>query len=77
MRMKRLREHREAKGLSREALARLAGVSAAVIEAHERGVKDDTYVSSASRLAEAMGLKMEDLFAPEDMGCRIKERVPA
>ncbi|WP_371827123.1 helix-turn-helix transcriptional regulator [Deinococcus sp. QL22] len=72
MQMKRLREHREARGLSREALAREAGVSAALIQAHEQGRNHDTHVSVASPLACALGIPMEELFAPEDMGLRVK-----
>lgn len=71
MQMKRLREHREARGLSREALAREAGVSAALIQAHEQGRNRDTHVSVAAPLARALGIKMEELFAPDDMGLRV------
>lgn len=73
MQMKRLREHREAKGLSREALARKAGVSAALVQAHEQGRNNDTHVSVAAPLARALGITMEDLFAAEDMGFRVNE----
>lgn len=72
MQMKRLREHREAKGLSREALAREAGVSAALIQAHEQGRNHDTHVSVAAPLALALGIRMDELFAVEDMGFRVK-----
>lgn len=73
MQMKRLREHREARGFSREALAREAGVSAALIQAHEQGRNRDTHVSVAAPLARVLGISMEELFAPEDMGIRVKE----
>ena len=72
MQMKRLREHREARGLSREALAREAGVSAALIQAHEQGRNHDTHVSVAAPLARALGIRMEELFAAEDMGLRVE-----
>ncbi len=61
--MDRLREHREAKSLSREALAREAGVSAKTIEAHEYGRTADVSVSVAYRLAVALELALEDLFS--------------
>lgn len=73
MRMKRLREHREAKGYSREALAKKAGVSAAVIEAHEIGRNQDTLISVAAPLAAALEIKLDELFSPEDMGFRVNE----
>lgn len=76
MQMKRLREHREAKGLSREALAREAGVSAALIQAHEQGRNHDTHVSVAAPLALALGIRMDELFAAEDMGFRVKSAQP-
>lgn len=71
MRMKRLREHREASGLSRDALAKKAGVSAAVIEAHEIGRNQDTLVSVAVPLALALGIKLDELFSPADMVLRV------
>lgn len=61
--MDRLREHREGKGLSREALAREAGVSAKTIEAHEYGRTAAVSVSIAYRLAIALRLTLEDLFS--------------
>jgi len=77
--MKRLRELRERQGLSREALARKAGVSAALIQAHEQGRKTDTYFSAAFHLAGALGVRIEELFAIDDMGFRVdhEEKVPA
>lgn len=77
--MKRLREHREARGLSRVALAREAGVSAALIQAHEQGRNHDTHVSVAAPLARALGIRMEELFAAEDMsrpGARMTPTAP-
>ena len=75
MRMKRLRELREGKHLSRDALARKAGVSSALIVAHEKGKNHDTLVSVAYPLAQALGVPLEDLFSPEDMALQIKEGV--
>lgn len=63
--MDRLREHREAKKLSREALARAAGVSAKTVEAHEYGRTTDVSVAVAFRIAAALGLTLDDLFSVE------------
>lgn len=63
--MDRLREHREAQGLSREALARAAGVSAKTIEAHEYGRTTDVNVSIAFRIAAALELRLDDLFSAQ------------
>ena len=73
MRMDRLREHREAKGLSREALARAAGVSAKTIEAHEYGRTTDVSVSVAFRLSVALSVSLDDLFSAELKAMTLKE----
>ena len=70
--MDRLREHREAATLSREALARLAGVSAKTIEAHEYGRTSDVSVSIAFRLAAALGLTLDDLFSADVKAMTLK-----
>lgn len=70
-----LREHREAKGLSREALARAAGVSAKTIEAHEYGRTADVSVSIAFRIAAALGVSLDDLFSAELKAVTLKEAV--
>lgn len=71
--MDRLREHREAKSLSREALARTAGVSAKTIEAHEYGRTSDVSVSIAFRIAAALGLTLDDLFSAELKAVTLKD----
>lgn len=73
MRMKRLRTLREERGLTREALARCAGVSSILIEKHERGLGNDTYVSVAVRLSQALDVPVLDLFDATDItGLRVK-----
>lgn len=73
--MDRLREHREAKGLSREALARASRVSMKTIEAHEYGRTSDVSVSIAYRISDALGLSMEDLFSAGFKAVTLKEEV--
>lgn len=72
MRMDRLREHRETRNLSREALARAAGVSSKTIEAHEYGRTTDVSVTIAFRIAAALGLSMDDLFSIEVKAVTLK-----
>lgn len=72
MQMKRLREHRAAQGLSRRALAEKAGVSAELIKQHEYGWARDTHVSVAFPLAWALGVRIDELYAEEDMALRVK-----
>lgn len=71
--MDRLREHREAKGLSREMLARSAGVSTKTVEAHEYGRTSDVNVSIAFRLASALGIALDDLFSAALKAVTLKE----
>lgn len=71
--MDRLREHREAKKLSREALARAAGVSAKTIEAHEYGRTSDVSVSIAFRIAAALEVSLDDLFSADLKAMTLKE----
>lgn len=73
--MDRLRELREAKGLSREGLARVAGVSAKTIEAHEYGRTSDVSVSIAYRIAAALELPLDDLFSASLKAVTLKEAV--
>lgn len=75
MRMDRLREHREAQNLSREALARAAGISTKTIEAHEYGRTSDVSVSIAFRIAAALGLPIDDLFSAVLKAMTLKEAV--
>ncbi|WP_339096234.1 helix-turn-helix transcriptional regulator [Deinococcus sp. VB142] len=68
-----LRELREAQSLSREALARAAGISAKTIEAHEYGRTADVGVSIAFRIAVALGVSLDDLFSAEVKAMTLKE----
>jgi transcriptional regulator with XRE-family HTH domain len=62
MQMVNLRPLRDAKGWSRENLARRAGVSAKTIEAHEMGLTKDVFKSVSRALADALGVPEESLF---------------
>ena len=58
--MNRIREVREAKGITQQALANLVGVSRPYIvdlEKNRRGARPETW----ARIAEALGVKVEEL----------------
>lgn len=62
--MNRIREIREAKGISQKELAQMAEVTAAYLcdlEKNRRGAKPETY----KRIADALGVEVEDLRAEE------------
>src|SRR6185436_12235571 len=61
----RLRRHREAAGLSQEALAERAGLSAGGIGALERGVRSAPQRETVRRLARGLGLSPADAAALE------------
>lgn len=61
---KRIRQIREGKGLSQEALADIAGLHRTYVSSIERGEKNFT-VDSLERLAEALGVDARELFTPE------------
>lgn len=58
---KRLRELREAKGVSQESLAHEAGLDRTYISSVERGQRNIS-LENIERLAEALGVKVRDLF---------------
>ena len=57
----RVREHREAKGLSQEALAREVGVSRQTIMNVERGINEPKVLRAIS-IAAVLGIAVADLF---------------
>jgi transcriptional regulator with XRE-family HTH domain len=58
---KRLRELREAKGLSQESLAHEAGLDRTYVSSVERG-KRNISLENIERLANALGVRVKDLF---------------
>lgn len=58
---KRLREVREAQGLSQEALAAKAGLHRTYVGLMERGVRNVT-LRTIEKLADALGVEMADLM---------------
>jgi len=58
---RRVKELREAAGLSQQALAVLAGLSVSVVSQIERGAKDDIKFRTALALARALGVPAESL----------------
>lgn len=62
---RRIRELRERRGLSLRALAEQSGLSVNAVSLIERGVSSPT-VSTLHRLAAALGVRIVDLFGPEE-----------
>jgi len=58
---KRLRELREAKGMSQESLAHEAGLDRTYVSSVERG-KRNISLENIERLANALGVRVKDLF---------------
>ena len=61
---RRLRELRNNKGLTRQALANLAELSMSVVAAIEQGRIPDPRGSTLAKLAAALGCKLDDLLPP-------------
>lgn len=62
----KIRELREAKGITQEALSELSGVSRATIWALESGQDKVTTTKTLIKIAEALGVRLDDLyFSPE------------
>jgi transcriptional regulator with XRE-family HTH domain len=65
----RLKRLRELRGFSQNELAKRAGVSHPVISDLERGVRADLTVSTAKKLAAALGVSLEMLVGDVDSEC--------
>lgn len=61
--MEHLKQARERRGLSQRDLSRLASVEQSVLSRLEAGISTDPRVSTAKRLAAALGVPVEKLFA--------------
>lgn len=59
----RIKEAREAAGMTQTALAQKSGVSRATIWALETGDKHVTTTKTLCKIAKALGVTLEDLFA--------------
>jgi XRE family transcriptional regulator of biofilm formation len=59
---RRLRRLREARGLSQTELAARAGVARSLVTNLERGIRDNTSLVNATKLADALGISL-DLLA--------------
>lgn len=68
----RVRELREAAGLTQASLAQLAGVSRQTINAIETG-KYDPSIWLAYALSQAFGMQIEDIFIFEEGGGNVKK----
>jgi transcriptional regulator with XRE-family HTH domain len=62
---RRVKEHREAAGLSQQALAVAAGLSISMVAQIEQGVRVDPRVSTLLGIARALGVKVDDLIADQ------------
>jgi transcriptional regulator with XRE-family HTH domain len=60
----RVRQLREAKGLSQQALAVAAGLSISVVTQIEQGHREDPRVSTVVAIARALGVSVDALVAP-------------
>jgi transcriptional regulator with XRE-family HTH domain len=61
--VRRIRELREAAGMTQQALAVAAGVSISVVTKLEQGQNEDPRVSTLQALARALGVKVDDMLA--------------
>ena len=73
MQMKRLRQFREAAGLTREELAVLAGISWATVRDYERNVNRNPTQQTAQRLADALKVPLAALFFDTATGLPIEK----
>ncbi|WP_200868157.1 helix-turn-helix transcriptional regulator [Deinococcus phoenicis] len=62
--IKRLRQER---GLSRDELAALSGISSLTIRAHELATVNGTETKTAEAIAHALGVPVHALFFPSDI----------
>jgi transcriptional regulator with XRE-family HTH domain len=60
---RRIKQLREAAGLSQQSLAVAAGLSMSVVSQLEQGAKIDPRVSTVSAIAKALGVSIDDLWA--------------
>lgn len=58
----KIKQFRNEKNISQEELARLSGVSRAIISGLESGSIKTTTTSTLSKIAKALGKKVSDLF---------------
>jgi transcriptional regulator with XRE-family HTH domain len=61
----RVKRHRDAAGLSQQELAFRSGLSLSVIAGIEQGKKGDPRLSTVAAIAEALGVPVDGLIAPE------------
>lgn len=58
----KIKESREKAGISQEQLSKTAGVSRAIISGLENGTITVTTTKTLSKIAEALGVKVSDIF---------------
>jgi transcriptional regulator with XRE-family HTH domain len=62
-----LRRHRERLGITRDELARRAGVSPAAVTRYERAQRDQPAIVPIARLAAALGISIDDLLVSKEV----------
>jgi transcriptional regulator with XRE-family HTH domain len=72
--LKRLRQLREANGLSQEAFAERSGISYKYYQAVEAGRKCELRLSTLERLAQAYGIEVWELLAPDMPATKLPKR---
>jgi transcriptional regulator with XRE-family HTH domain len=73
----RVREAREARGMSQQALAMAAGLSMSVVTQIEQGLKQDLKFASVVRLAQALGVSLDVLAGLHEDQDAAEEKPPA
>jgi len=73
--MIRLRELRKSYGLSQERFSEISGFSYKFYQLIEIGRKNDLRLSSLERLAEAYGIEVYELLAPETPKTKFPRRI--
>ena len=63
----RIRETREKKGVSQDELSKASGVSRTIISGLENGTITTTTTKTLSRIAEALGVRVSEIFFDADV----------
>ena len=72
----RVKQLREAAGMSQQALAVSAGLSISVITQLEQGQKADPRISTVAALAQALGVTVDELLREEEKPAPSAEDMP-
>lgn len=70
-----IRSERERRGISQKKLAEIAGVPAITLQQYERGVTKRPRIDQLSKIAQALGLSVDDFLASKPAETRIGDRI--